>query len=333
VPLRPHQLVDPLTRTADLFVLAHLGVPRVDAATWSMAVDGLARKPLMLDLAGLRRYPRRTVTSFHECAGNPLTPEVPRRRIANVVWAGADLRDVLEDADPDPSAAYVWSYGLDGGTFAGVRADRYLKDLPLRRVDEGGVLIAYELNGEPLPAEHGFPARLFVPGWYGTNCVKWLSRLELHERRAGGPFTTIFYNDLVPAGPGDAEPCLRPVWEVAPESVIVGPEPEARVTFGREQEVWGWAWAGAGVARVEVSVDGGHRWREADLGPRRQWSWRRFRFGWRPDRLGDLVLASRATDPGGRAQPPSGARNAIHEVPVTVSPATPLAQDRRGSPR
>jgi DMSO/TMAO reductase YedYZ molybdopterin-dependent catalytic subunit len=121
----------------------------------------------------------------HQCCGNPLEPQVPTRRIANVRWGGADLAALLDGLGVDGEARYLWSRGLDHGTFAGVPCDGYTKDLPLQRLREGDVLIAYELNGEPLPPEHGFPARLLVPGYYGTNNVKWLSRLTLAKTRTG----------------------------------------------------------------------------------------------------------------------------------------------------
>lgn len=320
LPLKPHQLTDDVTRTEHLFVLAHLGIARVDAGSWALEIDGMARRPRRLTLPDLRTFTRRAVASFHECAGNPLAPRVPQRRVANVVWAGVDLRDLLAEAEVDPGAAYIWSRGLDHGEFAGTHSEAYVKDLPLWRVQAGDVLVAYEVNGEPLPPEHGFPARLFVPGFYGTNSVKWLSRITLADRRFDGPFTTTLYNDELPPAQAEADaPRRRPVWAVAPESVIVRPEPGAVVRRETPVEVWGRAWAARGVSRVEVSTDGGHSWREGALEPRTQWSWQRFGLAWSPVAPGATTLLSRATDADGEAQPPAGARNAIHEVEITVS--------------
>ena len=120
---------------------------------------------------------------MHQCCGSPLEPSVATRRVANVHWGGADLAAILlDELEIDPRARFLWSYGLDGGDFAGTSCDWFVKDLPLARLAAGDVLLAYELNGAPLPAEHGFPLRLVVPGYYGTNSVKWLWRLQLAER-------------------------------------------------------------------------------------------------------------------------------------------------------
>jgi len=149
-----------------------------------------------------------------------------------------------------------------------------------------------------------------VPGFYGTNSVKWLTRLHLADRRADGPFTTQLYNDPVDGG-------TRPVWEVAPESVIVSPAPDAQV--GARVDVWGWAWADGGVAKVEISTDGGASWREAELAGHHGWAWQKFRIAWRPERDGEAVLLSRATAESGAVQPAAGWRNSVYAVPVTVA--------------
>ena len=234
------------------------------------------------------------------------------RRIANVVWRGVDLADLLRDCGAQPQAQFLWAYGLDHGDYDGVSAKWYVKDLPLRRLDDGGVLLAYAVNGEPLTPEHGFPLRLIIPGYYGTNTVKWLWRLELAEGRATGPFTTELYNDPDPTTGG-----TRPVWEAPPESLIVAPAPSALSATPRE--IWGWTWAAAGVARVDVSIDGGNTWSPARLESRRQWSWQRFAFDWRPAGAGSYTLAARATDTRGAVQPMHKARNAVHTVTVAIA--------------
>jgi DMSO/TMAO reductase YedYZ molybdopterin-dependent catalytic subunit len=216
-------------------------------------------------------------------------------------------------------ARFLWSYGLDEGDFAGTSNEWFLKDLPLERLAAGAVLLAYELNGSPLPAEHGFPVRLVVPGYYGTNSVKWLWRLHLAERRADGPFTTVFYNDR----PGAQEvaaglPSPRPVRAIAPESVIVAPAPDTAVAAGEPTEIWGWAWSFRGISAVEISVDAGASEAWAALEQRRGWAWQRFSLPWRPSRRGEAQLSVRALEAGGAGQPLEGARNAIHTMRVAV---------------
>ena len=182
-PLAPHQMRDRQTRTQDVFALCHLGVARLERDRWSLTIDGMVGHPRTLRFDDLTRYSKTEVASVHQCCGSPLAPFEPTRRVCNVRWGGVRLADVLADCRPSESARYIWSYGADFGKFGGVAIDAYIKDLPIARV-EADVLIGYEMNGSPLPAEHGFPARLVVPGFYGTNSVKWLTRIRLVESRA-----------------------------------------------------------------------------------------------------------------------------------------------------
>ena len=319
VKLRPHETVDAITAARDLFLIAHLGVPRIDPGRWSLRIDGLVGRTHSLDLDGLKALPKRTVESVHQCCGSPLEPTVPTRRVTNVRWGGADLAALLDELGIDPRARFLWSYGLDGGDFAGTSSDWFLKDLPLERLAAGDVLLAYELNGAPLPPEHGFPVRLVVPGYYGTNSVKWLWRLSLAEHRAEGPFTTTFYNDSLGADDVAAGlPARRPVWAIAPESIIVAPAPDAVVKAGTPVEIWGRAWSFRGIASVEISVDHGRTFTRAALEPRRGWAWQRFSLAWQPAVRGEAILSARAFEPGGAGQPFDGARNSVHTVRVDV---------------
>jgi DMSO/TMAO reductase YedYZ molybdopterin-dependent catalytic subunit len=306
-----------ITPVRDAIVLCHLGVPRIDEAKWTLTVDGLVARPIQLSFADLRRFPQQTLISFHQCAGSPLAPTEPTRRICNLQWGGARLADILHECGVDNAARFIWSSGLDYGEFGGVAMDNYQKDLPIERLHDD-VLIAYEINGEKLPAENGFPARLVVPGFYGTNSVKWLTRLTLADRRANGAFTTRWYNDPVLDAAGRDTGASRPVWAVAPESVIVAPVPGAALHVGKDYRVWGWAWSDAGIAAVDVSTDGGREWTQSLVEPRIERGWQRFSWSWRPMREGAAQLQSRARNADGTTQPVSGARNAIHTVEVKV---------------
>ena len=262
--------------------------------------------------------PKRVVEAVHQCCGNPLEPSVPTRRVANVKWAGADLAELLDEAGIDPQARFVWAFGMDGGDFAETRSDWYVKDLPLQRLRAGDVLLAYELNGAPLAPEHGSPVRLAVPGYYGTNSVKWLFRVDLAGRRAERPFTTAFYNDEPGRARRRAGRRSRPVWAIAPESVIVSPAPDTMIRVGEPVEVHGWAWSFGGVAAVEISFDDGASFTRAALEPRRGWGWQRFSLLWVPLERAELRLSARAHDASGAVQPFAGARNAVHGVRVVV---------------
>ncbi|MGH7905549.1 MAG: molybdopterin-dependent oxidoreductase, partial [Candidatus Binataceae bacterium] len=301
------------------FTLAHFGIPEIEPNGWAIEIDGMVRRPIRLTLEDLIRRPKRTMLSFHECAGNPLKPKQAIRAVANVVWSGADLKELLDEAEIEPAARFLWSYGVDHGDYGDIQSASYLKDLPLERLAAGDIILAYEMNGEPLMLEHGAPVRLFIPGYYGTNSVKWLCRMTLADRRADGPLTTTLYNDPAPRSDGNRDSKPRPVWAIAPESVIVAPAPKAKLHAGEPVEIWGWAWAAAGVAQVEVSLDGGAAYSRAKLADREQWSWQRFSFDWRPQTVGAFALASRATDSDGATQPASAARNSIYKVNVIVT--------------
>jgi DMSO/TMAO reductase YedYZ molybdopterin-dependent catalytic subunit len=317
IPLAPHHMRDRITRTDDAIVLCHLGVPRLEREQWSLTIDGLVERPLTLRFDDLLRYPKAELTSFHQCAGSPLQPFEPTRRVCNVTWGGARLADLLADCRPTPAARYIWSRGADFGTFGDVTVDAYSKDLPIARIAED-VLIAYEINGSPLPAEHGFPARLVVPGFYGTNSVKWLVGMTLAESRASSPFTTRWYNDPVLDHAGRQTSQTTPVWSIAPESLIVAPAPDATIAASTECEIWGWAWADGGIARVEIRAGDQAAWQPAEFEAARGREWQRFSMPWSPRQPGAVTLASRATSKSGLVQPISGRRNAIHSVPVMV---------------
>jgi sulfane dehydrogenase subunit SoxC len=169
------------------------------------------------------------------------------------------------------------------------------------------------MNGAPLTSEHGFPARVFVPGYFGTNAVKWLSRLTLADERPDSLFTTRLYNRRVDGH-------VQPVRELDVHAVIVEPADGATLVPGRHA-VAGWAWSHWPVTRVEVSVDGGAAWAEARLAPRGpDHQWQTFTYEWTPGVPGRHELRARATDARARTQPAAG-RNRIHTVSVVVQRA------------
>jgi DMSO/TMAO reductase YedYZ molybdopterin-dependent catalytic subunit len=305
------------TPTEEAIVLCHLGVPRLDVAHWSLAIAGLVARPLTLTFDDLLRYSKTEITSIHQCAGSPLQPLEPTRRICNLRWGGARLVHVLADCGPHASARYIWSHGADYGEFGGVSVEAYIKDLPIGRV-HADVLIAYEMNGAPLPAEHGYPARLVVPGFYGTNSVKWLTRLEFAEGRAQGPFTTRWYNDPTFDESGRPNGGTTPVWSIAPESIIVSPALDEWIDHSAEREIFGWAWADEGIAGVDISTDDGKTWQAANIEPARDREWQGFSLAWKPHARGNVTLLARAVSNTGARQPLSGWRNAIHRVSVKV---------------
>ncbi len=318
IPLRPDQMSAAITPTSDVIVLCHLGVPQLTVPDWSLEIDGLVERPVRLTFADLARYPIVSVEAVHQCAGSPLQPRVPTRRVANVVWAGVRLADVLADARPTTGAQYVWAYGADWGTFENVDIARYQKDLAVARALAPDTLLAFALNGAPLTPENGFPVRLVVPGYFGTNSVKWLTRMTLAGTRADGAFVTRWYNDPVLHASGLPTKATKPVWSLHPEAIIVAPAPDATVTAHVPTTIWGWAWGDADIAVVEVRAGRDGVWQPAELAARRQRSWQRFALQWTPAHSGPVELAVRATTSRGETQPATDWRNAWHTVGIHV---------------
>ena len=313
-PPKPHLLSNPTTSEDELFQTIHMGAVEIDKHKWLLVIDGLVKRPFAVTFEQLLTFPSTEITSFHECFGSPLTPPMTALwRIGNVIWTGVPLRVLLFHAHPLPSAQYVWSEGLDSGVFADVYADRYQKDLPLSKALCPEVLVAYMMNGELLGKKSGGPVRLVVPGWFGTNSTKWLSKLSLQEGRAPGPYTNRFYNIK---DPDSEDGTIKPVWEVDVNSMIVRPAPDT-VLRGREVDVEGWAWSHDGVAKVELSSDGGNLWTEAQLEPRKDFSWQRFSLQLRLT-SGSHTLIARATSKSGKCQAMSGWRNHVHSVDVQL---------------
>jgi DMSO/TMAO reductase YedYZ molybdopterin-dependent catalytic subunit len=320
-------LREPITPVGLHYLLIHFDIPAVDAATWRLAVGGLVERPLELSLDDLRARPSRTVPVTLECAGNgralmpersPSQPWV-REAIGTAEWTGTPLGPVLEEAGLRREAQEVVFTGVDRGVQGGVEHD-YERALRVGEALREDVLLAYEMNGEPLTQQHGFPLRLVVPGWYGMTSVKWLVAITaVGEEFAGWQQEDAYKIDGVPVTRMVPRSLLAPpgIPDFLTRERFVSPGPTTLV---------GRAWSGwAPVERVEVSTDGGATWTDAELeeplGPH---AWRGFRLEW-DAQPGTYELCSRATDGAGNTQPvdqvsnPGGyCNNAVQRVPVTV---------------
>ena len=303
-------LRDDVTPPGLHYLLTHYDMPSVDATAWRLGVSGKVAEPLELTLDELRALPRHTVRVTLECAGNGRAALTPRPvsqpwldgAVGTADWTGARLADVLARAVPDPDAVDVVLTGHDHGVERGVEQD-YARGLPLEEALAPDVLVAYEMNGAPLPVQHGFPARVVVPGWYGMTSVKWLRSVTV----VGHPFDG-FQNRayrLRQAAEEDGVPVTR----IEPRALLEPPgvaEFATRARFLAEGPVLlrGRAWSGwAPVERVEVSCDGGATWTDADLGPAaHRWAWRSFSLEWVAT-PGLHQLLVRAHDASGRVQP------------------------------
>jgi sulfane dehydrogenase subunit SoxC len=317
------------------YLLIHYDVPRVDPATWVLEVDGAVERPMSLSLDDLRRRPAVTSEVTFECAGNgralldprPVSQPWVLEAVGTGSWTGVPLAPLLEEAGIAPGAVEVLFTALDRGVEGEVEQS-YQRSLPLADALRDEVLLAWQMNGAPLPPQHGFPLRLVVPGWYGMTNVKWLSRITVLEE----PFTG-YQNARGYRMRQDADEEGTPVSRMAVRALMVPPGIPDFATRRRFAELTthaleGRAWSGAGaIEAVEVSADGGATWQPADLGPATgPHAWRRWTFEWGPAQAGDYELCCRATDSAGNRQPDGPpwnlggyANNALQRVPVTVA--------------
>ncbi|KAK5044929.1 hypothetical protein LTR84_010301 [Exophiala bonariae] len=319
-PPKPHELDQEITDDSQLFQTIHMGAAVVAEETWRLLLDGMVDSPFSISFAELKSMPKTTITAFHECYGSPvLPPDKALWRVGNVQWTGVRLADLIRLANPKTGARYVWSQGLEWGSFANVTAKYFEKDITMQKAMQPENLIAYEINGRPLDKNRGGPVRLVVPGWFGTNSTKWLCHLTLQDGRATGPFTTKFYNEIDPNDPSRSR--MRPVWMVEPNSMIVRPKP-GEVLPDREVEIWGRAWGCEEIKCVDISVDDGHSWispADVHLEPRTSYEWQLFRAKVLLEGKGKHHLVARAKDRIGNQQPLSGRRNHVHRVDVYIS--------------
>ena len=280
----------PLTATEAFYVRGHAAVPKIDPALWRLRVDGAVERELNLSLATLREaLPEREVTATLQCAGNRRAGLMAVREIpgeapwgpgatGTATWSGVALADVLALASPLSEAAHVGFEGSDLCMEA-IPAELFGGSIPLDKACRPEVLLAWTMNGEPLPRVHGAPLRVVVPGYIGARSVKWLERIEVRSTPWPGYFQHVVYR-LLPEdgtpGPGAG----MPLGLVALNSDVLSPADGETVAAG-PLEVRGYAFAGGErhVARVDVSLDGGASWSQAelleDLG---RWAWRHWRI-------------------------------------------------------
>ena len=295
------ELTSWLTPTEDFFSIGHYGTPEVDASAYRLHVTGLVERPITLTLDELKARPKVEPTTVFECSGN--SRGLVHGMVGNATWAGAALIPLLAEVRPTADSREVYFWGADTGTEE-IRGQEYeqnfARSMSLEHVNELGPILAYEMNGEPLPVVHGFPVRLIVPGWYGIAQVKWLERIELGVDRLMTRFMAKDYVTLMGREEnGRTEWLETSVTHQRVKSVI------ARVTRAEDQfTIFGAAWSdGTPLDRVEVRVDDG-AWRAATMDrPDDPHTWTFFTFETEGLTPGEHTLVSRATDVDGRTQP------------------------------
>jgi DMSO/TMAO reductase YedYZ molybdopterin-dependent catalytic subunit len=317
------------------YLLTHYDIPDVDPETWRLQLDGHVDRVTTLSLDDLRGRPAVDVAVTMECAGNGralIEPHVVSQpwlleAVGTALWRGTAVAGLLEEVGVRDGAVEVLFTGLDRGVEGGEEQD-YARSLPLAEILAGHAVLAYEVNGVPLPPQHGFPLRLVVPGWYGMTSVKWLGRITVLDE----PFDGYQQSRSYRLRQREHDEGVL-VSRIQPRSLMIPPGiPEflsrARVVASGTCQLQGRAWSGgAELTGVEVSTDGGASWAPAELGPDAlgRWAWRSWSYEWEAT-PGAHELCSRATTADGAAQPLEAswnlggyANNAVQRVPVTVT--------------
>src|SRR5918992_3387323 len=323
----------PVTPVGLHYLLIHYDIPAVDAGAWRLEIGGSVERPLSLSLADLRERDPVTMPVTLECAGNgrarleprPLSQPWLTEAVGNAEWTGAPLAPLLAEAGLRDDAVELLFTGLDRGIEGGVEQS-YERSLPRADALGGDALLAYAVNGTPLPPQHGAPLRLVIAGWYGMAHVKWLASIAALTEPFEGYQNKVGYR-LYASEDEEGVPVTR----IMPRSLTIPPGIPDFFTRTRFVDAGpclleGRAWSGwAPVERVEVSTDAGSSWDDAALGEQAgARGWRGWSYEW-DARPGEHVLCSRATDAAGNVQPlepawnlKGFANNAVERLPVQV---------------
>jgi DMSO/TMAO reductase YedYZ molybdopterin-dependent catalytic subunit len=303
----------------------------VNLAQWSLTVRGRVRREQRLGFEEILRFPRVEAANTLECSGNGRSLLKDKASgnpwtiggVGNAVWAGFRLGDLLEKAGLEKNARHVGFEGFDRPL--GKSGIKFIRSIPIEKALDSTLLV-YEMNGAPLPLEHGFPLRALALGWTGANCVKWLQNITVLEDPYAGFFMDNVYRSFQKGqDPGAGEV----VTGIGLKAIIFEPRPGSRYAPGLIP-IRGAAYAGEGaIERVEVSVDDGRSWRPAGLiGPRLPYAWRHWEYLWKASTPGTFSLMARAVAEDGCVQPETArwnvlgyGNNGVREHAVTVSVA------------
>ena len=306
------------TANADFFIRNHFETPQINSDTWSLEIAGLVSTPLKLSYPDLLLMTPVRLPCTMECAGNLSGG----KGVGNAVWSGVTLASLLKQAGVKSQANNLILYGADSGSGEDLPANtHFARSIPLEKAMSDSTVLAYEMNGSPLPADHGFPLRAIVGGWYGMDSVKWLTRIELSDQ----PFQGYFQQKRYVALPKDGAP--RPITRMLVSSKFVRPSQDEEI-HDKTYRMEGVAWAGERkIAKVEVRTSDSQAWQTATLNAAPSpYIWTSWHYDWQVPGPGKYTLEVRATDEAGSTQPEvrdSGRQdayelNASHRVNVIV---------------
>ncbi len=324
-----------LTPTELFYIRSHFPTPKIDVADYRLRIDGAVKNPLALSYQELRDMRPETRIATLECAGNGRVFLVPQVRgaqwelgaVGNAEWTGVPLRALMERAGLEDDACDIVLEGADRGVPAEEPKPpgpiSYARSVPRDKAVQPEVLIAYQMNGRDLSADHGYPLRAIVPGHYGMASVKWLTRIQAVREPFRGYWQT---SDYAYWDALDGMPVRRPLAELQLKSAIARPRVYETLSPDQACTVFGAAWAGeTEVTEIAVSTDGGQLWTTAHfLDPVRRHAWRRWKFDWwTPNRPGKYTLLARAKDAHGNVQPTQhdwnyGSYVINHPLPIEV---------------
>lgn len=320
-----------ITANSKFFARNQSQIPprRIDLSKWRLSVSGEVEFSFEVGYEDLLGMPKQIQACTLECSGNSrsLLQEKARGNpwtiggVGNAVWGGVLLGDLLTMAMPKAGAAHVSFEGFDKPL--GSAQIRFIRSIPMEKAMTE-TLLAYEMNGDPLPPKHGFPLRSLVLGWAGASSIKWLTKIIVREK----PFEGFYMDNVYRVfQKGESPESGAVVTVLKLKSIITRPLTGQMLPKG-PVTILGAAYAGEGeIARVEVSVDGGATWEDAELiGPKSRFAWRQWQYTWKAIDEGRFLLMARATDSAGNLQPENAAwnvlgygNNGIREHAVTVA--------------
>jgi DMSO/TMAO reductase YedYZ molybdopterin-dependent catalytic subunit len=286
----------------------------VQISDWKLTIEGLVKRDLQLSFEDIWSMPKVELANTLECSGNSRSLLKKKASgnpwtiggVGNAIWGGIWLKDLLKIAKVKENAKHVSFEGMDKPL--GSAGIKFIRSIPLEKAISSTIL-AYEMNGEPLPLKHGYPLRSLALGWTGANCVKWLNKITVLDQPYEGFFMDKVYRTFQK---GQDPKSGEVVKDIMVKSIITGPLDGVTLSTGIVA-IRGAAYAGeAGVKKVEISVDNGQTWTAAGLiGPKEAYAWRHWEFLWQATKKGDYSIMSRAIDTEGRGQPENARWNVL----------------------